>query len=314
MKIEGKKKKYSSLISSLKLDWDEKQINKFMRAQEEHYLSFAIRKRNGKLRWIDAPCRDLKSIQTNLLYNCLYKLSTHKDCMGFRVGIGVKDGASRHLGAKVLLTMDISNFFNSIKISKVQLFCAYLLKRLTAIKKPKHPYTNEDIITLSSLFTFKGKIPQGAPTSPALANLISYKMDIELSKLAYIHNCKFTRYADDIAFSSENKDFKIGKLIPEIKAIVEKENLSINYRKTKIRRPHNRMAVTGIVINEKLSVPRWKWRNFRAELHNLVKENAAIELEYWQQLRGYAEWIKTLNPQRGKDFLEKIGRLTYVCC
>lgn len=309
-----KKQKYSSLIDSLNLSWDKEKIDKFTLSQEEYYSSFAIRKRNKTLRWIDSPCTELKTIQLNLLYNCLYKLSPHKDCVGFRVGIGVKDGASRHLGAKVLLTMDISNFFNSIKISKVQQFCSHLIKRLNSIDKPNDLYTMHEISPLAYLLTFKGKVPQGAPTSPALANLIVYKMDAELSKLAKFYGCKFTRYADDLAFSSDNKDFNIGQLIPKIKSIVEREGLKINYRKTKIRRPHNRMAVTGIVINEKLSVPRWRWRNFRAELHNLIKEDIVIDLEYWQQLRGYAEWIKTLHPKRGSDFLKKIGQLTYAHC
>ena len=293
----------------------EETIHPIVTNLEDYYLSYPLKKKNKKYRWIDAPVFPLIDIQRKILYKLLYRFKAHESCMGFIKNKSVLDGANIHLGSKVLLTMDIENFFNSIKTRQVQQtidHLAYKLKlnskkyNFATINKQKAVYER---LAISNLLTFKNQVPQGAPTSPIIANLVTYKMDIQMQDLADRNNCLYTRYADDVAFSSTNKDFNIGVLIPEVKAIIENNHFRVNYKKTKIRRPHNRMTVTGVVINEKLTVPRWKWRNFRAELHNLKVKDETISLEYYQKLRGYAEWIKSLHPKRGQKFIRELGKI-----
>ena len=279
-----------------------------------NYLSYPIKKRSGKYRWIDAPQSPLIEMQHAILYNIIYKFKTHEACIGFTKDKSVIDGANAHLKSNILLTMDLRNFFNSIKLSRVFDTINRIRIRLNTKghKGISYNISKRQAQVVAALVCYKGQLPQGAPTSPAMANLVAYPMDVQLAKFAKKHGVIYTRYADDVAFSHSDKNYNIGALIKPIEEIVRNNRLRLNYKKTKIRRPHNRMSVTGIVINEKLSVPRWKWRNFRAELHNLITNGAEISLEHYQQLRGYAEWIKTLNPSRGKFFLSQIGKLQYT--
>ena len=280
----------------------------------DHYLSYPIKKRSGKYRWIDAPQPPLIELQRNILYNILYKFKTHECCIGFTRNKSVIDGAQAHLQSNVLLTLDLRNFFNSIKLRRVYDTINRIRIRLNqqGSKGTSFKISSRSAQKIAALICFKGQLPQGAPTSPAIANLVAYKMDLDLHKYAQKHALIYTRYADDLAFSHADVSYNIGQHIKPIEAMVKTHRLHLNYKKTKIRRPHNRMSVTGIVINEKLSVPRWKWRNFRAELHNLVTEQQVIDLEHYQQLRGYAEWIKTLNPKRGQGFLHQLGKIQYI--
>lgn len=285
-------------------------IDKTLQQRPQLYLSYPIKKRNGKFRWIDAPLSPLIDMQEKILYNILYKFKQHKCCVGFTKNKSVRDGANLHLGSKVLLTMDLENFFNNIKISQVIQTLDHLTYKLYLNSDPKQSRcAKNEILAIAQLMVFKSQVPQGAPTSPALANLVAYNLDIALSELAQQQNCIYTRYADDLAFSSVNKTFNIGQLIPTIKDLITTHGFKLNYKKTKIRRPHNRMTVTGIVINEKLTVPRWKWRNFRAQLYNISKTGLPISLEHYQQLRGYAEWIKSLHPKRGTQFINTLGNI-----
>jgi len=123
------------------------------------------------------------------------------------------------------------------------------------------------------------------------------------------HGLTYTRYADDVTFSCKDKTYNIGQIIPDMERIMSVNRFRVNSKKTRVMRPHKRMVVTGIVINEKLGVPKYKWKNFRAKLHNLIRDDVVVSKEELQKLRGYAEWIKNLNKTRGDFFLSQIGRL-----
>ena len=311
----------------------------FSRGIKKHYLSYPIKKSSGKLRYIDAPLGDLKNLQKNILQRILYKFKAHPSAVGFVTGVSAITGAERHLDAKVLLCMDLSNYFNSIKKHHVVKLWRYLLQSLEArglvkygtVLPPKRlgmpkPKTSKGAIvthfngkpmaimdswvnTLTSATIYGGRLPQGAPTSPALANLYTYTMDIRLSELAKSIGLTYTRYADDISFSHDDYSFDIATIIPDIIEIVSDYDLFVNKSKTRIMIPHRRMKVTGIVINDTLSVPRYKWRNFRAMLHNMKRDGIVPTEKEYQQLRGYAEWIRSLNPKRGENFLTTLGEI-----
>lgn len=295
------------------IDETEESISTLIEDIDNLYLSYPIKKRNGKFRWIDAPLSPLIDVQSKILYKILYKFKQHKCCVGFTKNKSVRDGANLHLGSKVLLTMDLENFFNNIKTPTVYGILDHMAYKFRLNTKSKKDRIDmNEIQKITRIMTFKNQVPQGAPTSPALANLVAYKLDMSLERLALKNDCTYTRYADDLAFSSVDKNFNIGSLIEKIKARITTHGFKLNYKKTKIRRPHNRMTVTGVVINDKLTVPRWKWRNFRAQLHNLKIANNPIPLEQYQQLRGYAEWIRSLHPTRGQQFITELGKIPLV--
>lgn len=276
---------------------------------EQHYRSYPIKKSSGKLRWIDAPDAKLKWIQKAILYNLLYRFKPHECAVGFIKGISVKDGASRHLGSKVVLCVDVQNFFGSLKVDKVYKALYYLLGKMKE-KDPFFTWDSEDCTILKDLLTYKGSVPQGAPSSPALANLICRPLDFELKALADRHNLTYTRYADDLTFSYTQKQFNMGTMLSEVELAVSKLGLKLNTKKTRVLRPHRRMCVTGVVINEKLSVPKYVWRNVRAQLHNLVKGGLSITEKEHQILRGKIEWIGLFRPLQKDAFLESLGKLT----
>lgn len=291
------------------LDIDKKQAEKVANNIENYYRSYPIKKSSGKLRWIDAPQAPLKEYQKKILERLLYQFRAHESAVGFVRHVSVKDGAEKHLGNKVVLCIDVKDFFGSLSLFQVYAAYGYMLSKMSRdIKSFK--YDNSDLDILVKLTTYKAHVPQGAPTSPALANIICRQMDRELKAIADKNNLIYTRYADDITFSHKNKNFRITKVIESTKKVLEYYGLKLNRKKTRVLRPHKRMCITGVVINEKLSVPKYVWRNVRAQLHNLTVNNQSLSLEEYQKLRGKIEWIGMFRPQLKTTYLDQLGKVT----
>ena len=195
----------------------------------------------------------------------IYKFAPHDAAVGFRTEQSVKTGAERHLGNKVILTMDISNFFNSIKFPHVvRLLAGLSLRLLDPDKKLRN--SSRDIheeqgikglnyFGVAALLCYKNQLPQGAPTSPAIANLYAMGLDAKLNKLAKRFGMVYTRYADDMTLSHPDKSYRIGQHVDDVIDACKSYSLKVNHKKTRILRPHRRMMVTGVVINDKLAVP-----------------------------------------------------------
>ena len=309
-------KQYMSILEHMGID--RKKAESIIKNAEDYYLSYPIKKSDKrKMRWIDAPLGKLKEYQYTILYKFLYNFAVHDNAVGFKVGCNVKDGANRHLGNKVLLTMDISNFFNSVKIQYVyRLFSGlayrYRIKnkmKTSDLTQKEENQDMQDMHILCNLLCFKGQLPQGAPTSPAVANLVARPIDTALTKIADKQGLTYTRYADDITLSHPDKDHAIGAYIEVVKKQLSQLHLKVNHKKTRILRPHRRMTVTGVVINDKLGVPKYKWRNLRAKLHNLNKNKRSISEHEYQEIRGYCEWIRNLHPSRGNQLIAQLGTI-----
>jgi hypothetical protein len=233
--------------------------------------------------------------------------------------MGVHTGAEKHLNNNVLLTMDIKNFFNSVKIQHLARLIAGMSHRLIKRKIIKETIYLEDDLAhgqvmseaqlICVLCCYKGQLPQGAPTSPALANLFAMRLDGALQTCADANDLIYTRYADDITLSHKDSKLDIGKYVQVVEHQLEANGLKANYKKTRILRPHRRMVVTGVVINDKLGVPKYKWKNLRAKIHNLKRDNRHISLKEYQQIRGYCEWIKLLNPTRGQQLVSQLSKI-----
>ncbi len=294
------------------LGTEPKLLQSTLATKPQRYLSFPIKKSSGKLRWLDAPEPELKLLQTTFLKNFLYHFAPHPSAVGFRVGVSVKDGANQHLGNKVLLCMDLQNFFNSINYNHVIRLLYFLFDKVGKSIKD-WTFTTADIELATELVTYHKALPQGAPTSPALANLVLWKTDKNLSAMATSYGLIYTRYADDLAFSHTDKKYDIGKHIKEIGSIVhDTANLAVNKKKTRIMRPHRRMSVTGVVINDKLSISKRTRRELRARLHNLKVAKKPISADEAQVIRGHCEWIRSINPQEGQKFMKSFSELQLI--
>jgi RNA-directed DNA polymerase len=234
----------------------------------------------------------------------LYKFQVSEISHGFVPGKSPKTNAEKHVGKKYLLTLDIRNFFNSITYNDI----LYLLKNLLEMT----PSINlnlewSDIEAITELITLNGKLPQGVCTSPAASNLFMFKFDEKLQAFAILNNFVITRYADDIAISS-NKRINVKEVIDFISKNLN-SNLFLQHAKTKVRGYYHRQKVTGIVVNEKLNVERNTWRNLRARLHQLYYKDTPPSDQELAEVRGKIEWVKSLNPCRGEKFLETLEKI-----
>ena len=249
--------------------------------KETCYRTFFLKKKNGGYRIIEAPIAPLKKAQQEILSILERTLLPHNAAMGFIKNKSPKDNAKKHIGAKVILNMDIKDFFNSIKKPTIA-------KILSSVNS----WTPEEINTILELACYKNRLPQGSPCSPYLSNLVCIRMDQDLFKLASSNNLIYTRYADDISLSSKDINFSIGKLISLIEGICKQHRFKINKAKTRIARPGKNMSVTGICINTgQLTISRRYRRLIRSILHhheNGIKRKTRHSPE---QVQGMQAWV-----------------------
>ena len=270
-----------------------------------YYITYRIKKRNGKTRRIDAPQEPLKSIQRAIVDNILYHFKAHPIAHGFVHGKSPRTNAEKHVGKKFIVTLDIKDFFNSIMDFSVNGTLNWLFQQ-----QKLFAYTEEDVNIITNLMCYDSSLPQGAPTSPILSNLVCLGLDKKLSDLATVHNVSITRYADDIAISGDTPN--ILKLKATVYSHIFAYGLRPNKKKTKIRRYYQRQQITGVVVNKKTSIRKEVWRNLRAQLHNLKHSGITITTTNFQQLRGQIEWIRSLNPSRGNQLLQQLLNIDVV--
>ncbi len=256
------------------------------------YNTFSVKKKNGGERSIAAPRVFLKVIQRYILDCILSPTPPHEASFGFVRGRNPGMGAEMHINRPFLWNIDLQDFFPSISQSRVRDFFFSLGYPPVASR------------TLSSLCCLNGWLPQGAPTSPAIANGVFLKGDIEIQSLCSEKNIVYSRYADDLSFSSLtaiDDDFR--KAVAEI---IRKYGFSINAKKTRLTGPKCRREVTGLTVNTRVSIPREKRRAIRAQFHNL---NGKILLPEEQlRLCGLANWV-SLHHEEGKRYLQQLREI-----
>lgn len=287
---------YSTGTLAVFLGISPKIIFSIRRNPRNHYRTFFIKKRSGKWREISSPRTYLKVIQWWIVDNILSKQSMHDFVFGFIRGRGIIDNAKYHASTNHILNMDIRDFFPSVESSNVQSIFARL------------GFSIEVAELFSELCCLNGRLPQGAPTSPILANLAFSNIDTELHELAQLSGMRYSRYADDLTFSC--KEHIETDFVKKVKDIVEFHDFKVNDEKTRFCGPGDRLEVTGVVINEKLQPPR-KWRKItRAKLHKLSYADRIIrrDIDYINGLRGIAlQYPESVNMQS----LAKFGREIY---
>ncbi|MCE5277656.1 MAG: reverse transcriptase family protein [Planctomycetaceae bacterium] len=244
------------------------------------YETFSIAKRSGGRRTIHAPQPGLKALQRDILRKVLGGLKAHPAVNGFRRGRSIVTNALPHVGHSVLVRLDIRDFFPSTTARRVEEYFRFI------------GYDDSSAALLTRICTHQGALPQGAPTSPCLSNLLNYRLDARLSALAAKMGATYTRYADDMAFSfSEPADAaRVNMLVSAAQLVLSGFGYRTHHRrKRSVRRRHMAQCVTGIVVNDKANLPRATRRRLRAVRHHLMtgKEASltAAQLAGWDALQ-----------------------------
>lgn len=239
--------------------------------KDTRYHRFEIPKKGGGTREILAPCNSLRILQRKLNYimSLIYKpkFVVH----GYVKDKSIISNAKQHLNKNHILNFDIENFFSSINLG-----------RIMGVLKSFFGIGDSAATTIANICCFNNMLPQGAPTSPILSNMICFQLDKEMQLLAKKHHCVYTRYADDLTFSTKKKVFPkaiaylgddcvhLGK---QILAKIESNGFLINHNKTRLHSKFQHLGVTGITVNERLNVNRNYIKKIRAILRCLEKNN-----------------------------------------
>jgi RNA-directed DNA polymerase len=284
-----------------------------------HYRKFYIPKKSGGKRLISAPMPRLKQVQYWILENIFNKVAVHSAVHGFALQRSIVSNAQQHIGKAVVVNVDVKDFFPSIHYKRVK----GLLQQLGYSEKIAvilsllctEAITDQVSIDGKDYFVQKGErvLPQGAPTSPAITNILCYKLDKRLQGLASKCQCSYTRYADDITFSFNNSDVNAQQLVWRIKKVLTDEGFTVHPDKIRIMRKGTCQEVTGVVVNEKLGINRKKLRQLRAVLHQLKTKDAS-EIKWSttnlaSALTGYANFVKMIKPAQGIKFQKQIDLL-----
>jgi len=229
-----------------------------------HYQEFCMRKRSRGYRMISAPDKDLQAIQSTIYSRILSSVTiVHPAAVGFRCGRSVVDNAAPHLGKRYVLKMDIHDFFGSIRSPRVR----------QTFKKIGYPENVSKV--LGALCCLHRHLPQGAPTSPALSNIVGYEMDRKLAALAAEYGLTYTRYADDLTFSGDV--FPKEQIIPQVKRIIRDEKFEPNHKKTHFMNQSSRKIITGVSVASgvKLTIPKSKKREIRKNVYFILTKGLA---------------------------------------
>lgn len=230
------------LSNILGIKWND--FKKIINNSNKMYYEFSISKKSGGKRIISMPDKELLIIQKKIQEKILDNVTIHNNAYGFIKNRSIVDNAKKHLNKQMILNIDLKNFFPSIHRGRV----FYIFKDICN-------YDNDISYCLTKLTTYKNSIPQGAPTSPVISNIVSFILDIRLSKIADKFNINYTRYADDITFSG-NKENINRSLLKIVSNIVEECGFNINEKKTRFASYAGRQEVTGLIVNNKeLSIP-----------------------------------------------------------
>ena len=254
------------------------------------YRQFYIMKSNGKKRLITEPLSNLKLVQNWILRNILEKCPVSRYAKAYIKGKTLISNAKYHLGQKVVVTLDIKDFFPSISFYSVRNIFHHL------------GYSLEMSTIIASLCCYRNSLPQGAPTSPYLSNLYMLPVDKRIAKYLLFRNIRYTRYADDLTFSGT---FDPHRLIHDISSLLFEFGFRINPQKTRVAYQNARQEVTGVIVNSHMQIERDKRKTIRQELYYIKKFGLDSHLarigrskkHYLNHLLGQINFALFINPK-----------------
>jgi RNA-directed DNA polymerase len=302
-----------------------------------HYRYRWVPKRSGGARLLESPKPRLKALQRRILRDVLDRVPPHEAAHGFRRGRGVPSYVGPHVGHAVVMRLDLADFFTSIARGRVvALFCALgypigvarLLAALCTNCAPVAgassplPPSFATARDLASLAASRARhraphLPQGAPTSPAIANLCAYALDVRLSAAASAAGANYTRYADDLAFSGDD-DFarRTLRFAALVGAAALEQGFEVNHRKTRVMRRGVQQRLGGLVVNASAAVPRSEFERLEATLFNCVRAGPASQnrdghADFRAHLRGRIAWVAETHAARGARLAELFVRIDW---
>ncbi|PON15711.1 RNA-dependent DNA polymerase [Candidatus Entotheonella serta] len=290
-------------------------------SRTSHYIRFKLPKKTGGERLISAPMPRLKQAQHWVLSNLLVKLTSHDASHEFRHARSLVTNAQPHTGQAVVINMDMKDFFPTVSYPRVKGFFQALgyseavgtVLGLICTEAE----TEEVVLDDTSWYVALGErhLPQGAPTSPAISNLICRRLDQRLHGIARKFGMIYTRYADDLTFSAEAEaPAAIGKLLRQTRFVVEAEGSQLHPTKTRVMRHHQRQDVTGGVVNQQPAVARKTLKRFRALLHQI--ETTGPDGKQWggnpnvlHSIQGFANYVYMVDPDKGTALKQRVQRI-----
>jgi RNA-directed DNA polymerase len=278
-------------------------------------------RRSGAARLIESPRRRIKLIQRRLLDEILVHIPPHEVAHGFRTGRSVRSFAAPHAGRSIVVRMDLRDFFPTITaawVTAVFLTAGYpepVARRLAGLctnrvpgaawNAPGAPAPGPDGWRARRRLV-EPHLPQGAPSSPALANLCAYRLDARLTALSAAVATTYTRYADDLVFSGgQELERAWSRFVISVAAVALEEGFEVNPRKTRVMRQSVRQQVAGVVVNERPNVARDEYDRLKAILHNCTRfgpasQNRENHADFRAHLAGRIAHVAMLNPERGR--------------
>lgn len=288
-----------------------------------HYHYRLLSKRSGGARLIESPKPRLKEIQRRILTDILDRIPPHPAAHGFVKRRSIRTYAAPHVAQRVVLRMDLQDFFPSFAAARVQAVfrtmgypdtVAWFLTGLCTTVAPRA--IRKDLAGARGFYGLP-HLPQGAPTSPSLANICSRRMDCRLNGLAEAAGAVYTRYADDLAFSGgEEFERRVDRFSIHAAAILREEGFSVNYGKTRIMRQSVRQHLAGLVTNQRMNIRRADFDLLKATLTNCARfgpesQNREGHAHFRQHLEGRVAFVESIHPVRGRRLLEMLGRIDW---
>lgn len=261
---------------------------------DDFYQCFDVAKKLGGTRTICTPSASLKNVQRWVLRSILNRLQVSHHCYGFYPGAKLRDHALQHQSAKAMLTLDIADFFGSIEIPRIR--NVFTLAG----------YSSTSALVLSRLCSYRNILPQGAPSSPRIANLVCWRMDQRLAGLANHCQLVYTRYADDLTFSGPSAQV-LSRILGLIVHIVRDSGFAVNQKKTRIAGPGRALRVTGLTIHpEGVGIGRRRLRTLRAQIHRL---HWGENLDDIAHIQGWLDYVSDADSRRYAMLIRYIDKL-----
>lgn len=291
----------------------------FLYNGKRKYKVIALPKKTGGTRLIYSPNKKLKEIQHDLKLHLDSFYTPRKSAHGFIEKRSIVTNAEIHVNKRFILNIDLEDFFGSIHFGRV--------RQLLMSQPIKLPFSVATVI--AHICCHNGKLPPGAPTSPVISNMIAFKLDGALQKLAQEFKCTYTRYADDITFSFTYARNRLPKDIVHINKIgeitlgerlinkISENGFKINEKKTRLSKNNQRQVVTGLKVNKKVNVSREYIRATSSMIHALKKfgpvKAEEEHLSYGHKLYTPARQDKKIRENPGFLYIEKLtGRLHFI--
>lgn len=299
-----------------------------------HYHYRVLIKDSGDIRLIESPKTRLKELQKKILLGILERVPPHPAVHGFLKGRSIRTCVSEHTGKSVVLRLDLKDFFPSFPAARIQTMfrtlgypepVADLLGGICTNFVPSAVFAKHNFDPPLTLHArqwardvyCRPHLPQGAPTSPLLANICSYRLDCRLAGLARTAEATYTRYADDLAFSGGAEFERVAERFGlHVAAICMEEGFHVNHRKTRIMRQGVRQHLVGLVANRHPNVIRADFDRLKATLHNCVRlgpasQNRKSHPEFRAHLEGRVAFVESINAAKGQKLRVLLNQVAW---